>query len=532
MDNLAYTYKNDATSGEEGNQLDYVSDSYGFTSQNDVGSQSSGNYTYDEIGNMISDDTEDIDDIDWTIYGKIASIDFGSDNDLEFGYDPMGNRIMKMEDDVAGDAYTFYVRDAQGNIMATYTTVDDANDYVYLDEFHLYGSSRMDIEDINTRMDQIGWSSTRTHTLGLKYFELSNHLGNVQTTISDRKLAVNSGSLLAYYTADVISSQDYYPFGSIMPGRNYNLDEYRFGFQGQEMDNEIYGNGNALSFKYRVHDPRLGRFFSVDPMAFKYPHESPYSYVGYRPLNTIDPWGMDKIEDPNGDTQNAGTGYKQTEDKKYLYGEGLKTKVWDPDYNPNDGTSKRGGYVNYEGSDIDFDEYGKLKGGRYDGQSFNSIETGGDNDLWGNSWSVSKIKYSNSEFQNYAQTLSEDLNRSGKALMTLGTFLGGMNVAGGARSFLKNPKNFIKSLTPWSLMMTYFIYVGFQEQQTAGEMQGILNAYHSLHGDNPEESQGMYMFEIYSHGAVSAPGGMGVTNRLYFYYDISSGMYLGHISVP
>ncbi len=44
----------------------------------------------------------------------------------------------------------------------------------------------------------------------IKFFELSNHLGNVLTTISDGKIAVDDGSgNLDYYTADVLSSQDY-----------------------------------------------------------------------------------------------------------------------------------------------------------------------------------------------------------------------------------------------------------------------------------------------------------------------------------
>ena len=41
----------------------------------------------------------------------------------------------------------------------------------------------------------------------------------------------------------------------------YHTRNYRFGFQGQETDQE-YLSG-AVSFKYRVHDARLGRFLSV-----------------------------------------------------------------------------------------------------------------------------------------------------------------------------------------------------------------------------------------------------------------------------
>jgi len=61
------------------------------------------------------------------------------------------------------------------------------------------------------------------HILGKKRYELENHLGNVLATVSDRKIANPSGSCSAntvctvgYFTADVITAQDYYPFGMEM----------------------------------------------------------------------------------------------------------------------------------------------------------------------------------------------------------------------------------------------------------------------------------------------------------------------------
>ncbi|RXK85276.1 hypothetical protein [Filimonas effusa] len=74
-----------------------------------------------------------------------------------------------------------------------------------------------------------------TFTRGEKFFELSNHLGNVLATVSDRKTAVSgNGATVDYYNADVVAAQDYYPFGMLMPSRNYNAAGYRYGFNGQE----------------------------------------------------------------------------------------------------------------------------------------------------------------------------------------------------------------------------------------------------------------------------------------------------------
>jgi len=51
---------------------------------------------------------------------------------------------------------------------------------------------------------------------------------------------------------------------------------YDFGFNGQEMDDEIQGDGNSYDFGARTYDSRLGRWLSVDPQANSYPSYSPY----------------------------------------------------------------------------------------------------------------------------------------------------------------------------------------------------------------------------------------------------------------
>jgi hypothetical protein len=50
--------------------------------------------------------------------------------------------------------------------------------------------------------------------LGEKEFELSNHLGNVLVTVSDRKNEIpDANDNIDYYTADVLSAQDFTPLG-------------------------------------------------------------------------------------------------------------------------------------------------------------------------------------------------------------------------------------------------------------------------------------------------------------------------------
>lgn len=64
-----------------------------------------------------------------------------------------------------------------------------------------------------------------------------------------------------------------------------------FGFQGQERDDEVYGIGNALSFEYRVHDPRLGRWLTLD-QDYK-ATQSNYVFARNNPVIFIDIDGKD-----------------------------------------------------------------------------------------------------------------------------------------------------------------------------------------------------------------------------------------------
>lgn len=83
-----------------------------------------------------------------------------------------------------------------------------------------------------------------------------------------------------------------------MPGRTYSSEAYSWGFQGQEKDDEISGMGNSISYTYRIHDPRIGRFFGVDPLTDDYPYFSPYQFSGNRVIDKIELEGLEPTEPP------------------------------------------------------------------------------------------------------------------------------------------------------------------------------------------------------------------------------------------
>ena len=195
--------------------------------------------------------------------------------------------------------YTFYVRDAQGNVLATYTSTGSGTTLsgyaLTLDEQHLYGASRLGIVNRSTNMKTAYTTpDTANFYRGLKYYELTNHLGNVLTTLSDKKLGHNAGNgTVDYYSADIVSASDYYPFGMQMPGRTFSGGIYRYGFNDKENDNEVKGEGNQQDYGMRIYDVRLARFLSVDPLTAKYAEWSPYPFAMNSPISGIDLDGLE-----------------------------------------------------------------------------------------------------------------------------------------------------------------------------------------------------------------------------------------------
>ena len=74
-----------------------------------------------------------------------------------------------------------------------------------------------------------------------------------------------------------------------MAGRGFS-GSYRFGYQGSEKDNEVAGDGNSYTTEFRQLDPRLGRWFSVDPV-FQ-PWQSPYTSMDNNPIQYTDVTGQ------------------------------------------------------------------------------------------------------------------------------------------------------------------------------------------------------------------------------------------------
>jgi RHS repeat-associated protein len=183
--------------------------------------------------------------------------------------------------------------------MSVYEQTDNAN--LTQTEVHLYGSSRLGIwrsnrnvnlADLTRPKDNAGIGYEGRQERGYKFFELSNHLGNVLVTVSDRKLqfaATLNSTVVGYYLPDLVTANDYYPFGMGMAGRKFSASgAYRYGFNGKENDNDVKGQGNQQDYGMRIYDPRIGKFLSVDPLTKDFPWNSVYAFAENDPISCID----------------------------------------------------------------------------------------------------------------------------------------------------------------------------------------------------------------------------------------------------
>jgi RHS repeat-associated protein len=277
IDGLSYTYDSGT------NKLNYITDSKTTSLTTDLENQSPDNYTYNEIGQLIGDDAEGIEDIQWMANGKIESVKYLSGKNIQFIYDALGNRVSKTVNNSGSSITTQYVYDANGNLMAVYDNKDGA-DYT-LKELPLYANGRIGLRNETSNDDAYTDNGEYSRLIGQKQYELSDYLGNVREVVEDIK---NTDG-----TAIVDVANDYYAFGMLLPGRNQNASDYRFAYQGKEHDDELKSNANSYDFGARIYDPRVGRWLSRDPLADQFPSESPYEAMGNDPVNRVDPDGRE-----------------------------------------------------------------------------------------------------------------------------------------------------------------------------------------------------------------------------------------------
>jgi len=286
MDSLSYQYGISGADDKLNQLMDYSPNNY--TNAGDILYDISvaPKYQYDAIGNTIQDLVSSQDTIEWNLYNKVSRTVNNTDgSQIIFGYDGAGNRVKKAYTQQIGftDIHRadYYVHDAQGNVLAiyhqsdtliTYPVVHPPNYRFSLAEHDIYGMGRLGVKKYfpwqlglhyqpvsgayvcadSGLWNHVPWYSLEyqdviktdslnlygnahtdsfylTNMLGQKQYEITDHLGDVLATVSDKRAADSvTGPLIlgghvqvATWKPIVLNAYDYYPFGEYMPGRSF-----------------------------------------------------------------------------------------------------------------------------------------------------------------------------------------------------------------------------------------------------------------------------------------------------------------------
>ncbi|MNJ84259.1 hypothetical protein D3C87_17080 [compost metagenome] len=175
------------------------------------------NYVYDASGRLIKDKQEQIESIVWNAQSKVSKIirSPGSiKSDLEFRYNGMGHRVVKIVKpknangtiNTAQIKTTYYSLDAQDNLIATYTQMGDVattfastglnNTAMMLEDFHLYGASRLGIQVVDKTLSttaNVSFTSSDNRASALLRTTLTTYSASGTTYVQYR---LGTGTLL------------------------------------------------------------------------------------------------------------------------------------------------------------------------------------------------------------------------------------------------------------------------------------------------------------------------------------------------
>jgi RHS repeat-associated protein len=97
-------------------------------------------------------------------------------------------------------------------------------------------------------------------------------------------------------TGPLLEEYHYYPFGLTMAGisdkalkSNYAENKKRFAHQ--DFENDL--DWDMYLFRFRAHDPQIGRFIQIDPLAKSFPYNSTYAFAENRVGNGTDLEGLE-----------------------------------------------------------------------------------------------------------------------------------------------------------------------------------------------------------------------------------------------
>ena len=229
-------------------------------------------YTYDAAGNMLT--MPHLNEMGWDENNMLIEADLGGGGTAYYRYDSSGNRVRKVI--------------VNGNVK---------KERLYVGEWELWQQSSADT--LQTERETLSIADDQKSFLQLETLTVNN--GNTVATPNtnwryqyDNHLG--SAALELDSSANIISYEEYYPFGSTSYRSGKSAAEVslkRYRYCGKERDEET----GLYYYGARYYAAWIGRFISVDPLAEKFPQLTPYNYVGNKPITHKDLEGLQSTGD-------------------------------------------------------------------------------------------------------------------------------------------------------------------------------------------------------------------------------------------
>ena len=278
-------------------------------------------YTYDDNGNLASDDFREINTVDY--YRGNYPYHIKKQNQIiDYLY---GSNDIRMYKRIANNSNTpqteeYYLKDIGVLNMLT-------NEWTY----YVGGLMREAKIKPNTEQTPTAiashssnyYTSGHAQNLDLSFY-ISDYLGNTRMVYSPAQNCTHNSA--PEFNLEYIA--DYYPYGKILREYVPTVREKYLTTQ-HERDNET-----GLDYRgARFYDSDVARFLSLDPLAAEYPSLSDYTYVADNPIMFIDPTGMAVESTHTDEDGNLIAEYNDGDDGVYKHANGTTKEDLDKVHN-------------------------------------------------------------------------------------------------------------------------------------------------------------------------------------------------------
>lgn len=205
-----------------------------------------GSYSYDSNGNTRTDGTKGI------------TISYNN---------------LNLVDQVTGNASASYIYDAMGTkLRSVLSSAGVTTDYI--DDIQYKNGQLAFVDNEEGRAVKNTGNGVYTYEYNLK-----DHLGNVRVSI-DKDPNTQE--------ARVIQEDEFYSYGLRKPLYDNSSDNKKL-YQGQELQDGL----GLYQFKWRMNDPVIGRFLSIDPLSEKYVTNSTYAFSENKVTSHVEVEGLE-----------------------------------------------------------------------------------------------------------------------------------------------------------------------------------------------------------------------------------------------